>query len=145
MYAAVDDKDNVIAWHEDKEVVSEFIYNHLTQHKESYQCHKIKKKKLKNLEDRYLVPVGHVYIPVKYQDIYDINNDDRRDLQLAKDIILKLAYKDDLSHKDIKTIKNIALLLDRYIEDIDDYQPSNKELVTMEDMFAQYEYNTNYY
>lgn len=132
--------NNLIAYHEEKEVVNKFIEQ---QKNDDIQIIKIKKKKKKEIlddmdcQELYLVQYGEEYVPYEYYDtIKGITDQYSYDLIYCKNILYRLLEDGERSKKDMKAIfKTISIITEELSSSCN---LSIQELETIRDMDNAY-------
>lgn len=119
MYGAILN-NNLIAYHEDKDVVTGFVKQ---QKNDDIQVVKIKKKKRKKIlddidcQELYLVQYGDEYVPYEYYNtMKGITDQYEYDLVYCKNILYRLLEDGDRSKKDTKAIIKTISILTKEIE-----------------------------
>lgn len=146
MYCAINENDEIIAYHEDKEVVETYIYNVMRSNESkdiNLDLVKIKNKLIINnykYDDLYLVRYGSTYIQTGYLMYLQIVSDDiAGDNIYAKDLLLRMLEIYKLSNKEAKAITKAVKVIDKIIEDEDYYTPTITELKKYKSMYSRYE------
>ena len=108
MYCVYDNNNNVIAFHDEYDVVSSYIYHVKISNQDSPDLHigKLKKKKIKNVIDfdnLYLVRYGETYVQTGYLEYLElISSQSIYDNQQCKDVLLKILECNPISSKERK-------------------------------------------
>ena len=147
MYCAMNsENDEIVAYHENKEVVEKYIYNAMRSEASSdldLILIKMKDKAiLKNprLDDLYLVRYGSTYIQTGYVLYLQlVSNDIAGENEYLKDLLLRTLEIYKLSDKKAKIIKKAIKVIDDIIETEDSFTPSIKELKNYKDFYSRYE------
>lgn len=127
-YAIINNKSKLIAYHEERRVVTRYLdaYNRQyrekdPEHNEEYKIVKMKSKVLKlnpHYENLYLVRYGRMFIQSGY---YQYVEDDIRtfmsELYLTKDTLSKIFELDDLDPKEEKSIRRTLAYISSKIMD----------------------------
>lgn len=150
MYCVYDTKNNVIAFHDDYDVVETYV-NHVKKTHTGQEVipdlhiGKIKKKKVQHLtdfDDLYLVRYADTYIQNGYflylelmskQHIYDE--------QQCKDVLLRMLECYRLTDKERKSIEKTVKIIDKVLMESKTFTPSLEELKSCEIDYAPYMYN----
>lgn len=149
MYCCIDEKKNIIAIHDDKDVVE--TYRDLIQkmHNIELSVGKIKKKmknKLEKFSDLYLVRYGNTYVQSGYLLYLQLCSEQvKSDNRYAKDILLRLLETSRLNNKDAKKIMKAIEVMDKIEEEDNNYFPSLNELKGMKEFYDPYIYNSGLY
>lgn len=140
----MDSDEKIVAYHEDKEVVEDYIYNAIRSNKlcnDDLRLVKIKDKlitKNRNLDDLYLVRYGSTYIQTGYLLYLQlVSNDAANENKYLIDLLLRTLEIYDLSDKDVKTITKAVKVINKIIETEDSYTPSIKELKHYKDWYDE--------
>ena len=151
MYVVGDDKDKVIAFHDEKRVVKRYVENYNSCNDSKLKYYKMKKsiakKELKYKEDLYLVKYRSTYIQSGYYDYCRVaETDNLSELYETKDVLFKLLEVDFsmLDKKDIKHISGAINVINRLIEEEKKYTPNMRELKTLKDNIDIYNRNVYY-
>lgn len=126
MYGLIKDNE-LIAIHDDKEVIKEYQEYLLIEHCISTVRCKINKKIYKKInggEDKYLIKYNDKYITNEdRKTIYKINNESTYDINLAKEVIIKI-LECEKDEKNIKAMRRTIRILDKTLNDIKSDVPS---------------------
>lgn len=147
MYCVYDDNSNVIAFHDEYDVVSSYIYHVKVSNKETQELHigKIKKKKIKNIidyENLYLVRYGDTYVQSGYLDYLElISSQSIYDNQQCKDVLLKILECNPISDKERKAIEKTVDVIDKILTEAKEFTPTLSELKRCESDYAPYLYS----
>lgn len=124
MYIVVKDKE-IIAAHEDIEVVTDYIINQ--EDSQAFKVLKVKKSKTRELEripdfeEIYLVRYGEYYVPfAQYNALKELNGQRDFDLRYCRDILLRLLEENVVGKKDIPAFKKILSIVMNEIEFLED-------------------------
>ena len=146
MYVAYDGKD-IIAFHEDKEVIEIYCDIIDTYHNIKLGIYKVKKKeakKFKDFEDLYLVRYGETYIQQGYVDYMQFSSQQlNEDHVQARDILKRVLKTANLDKEESKSIKKTINILNDIIEDDSLYIPELSSLKRMKLEYDPYRYNYN--
>lgn len=148
MFCVLDEKENIIAYHEKRKVVDTYVDN-------IYKCHEIilVTKKYKNkdeiinqLPDLYLVRYADTYVQTGYFLYMQLLSDQPSyDHVYAKDVLLRILEISNLRKKEKKQIQGTLKILDEFIQEDKTYTPTLKELVSMKLDYDPYFYNAGVY
>lgn len=155
MYCVYDNHKNVIAFHDDIDVVEAYIdrVNH-TQKQSQNECSelhvgKIKKKKLKkltDLDDLYLVRYADTYVQSGYLVYLEMLSDQYiYDEQHCKEILLRILECHDIDEKERKSLERSVKVIDRILQESREFTPTLKQLKSYELDYAPYLYNRGLY
>ena len=147
MFAVLDEKRNIIAFHDEKRVVKKYVESIYAVHKITLSIKKISKRYKHALNaDLYLVKYGKTFVQVGFityiQIAYDTFLDDERN---AKDTLLRILELDRLDSKEIKTIKKAVKIMDKLVYKDERYTPSFDELSRLKADYDPYIYNYKLY
>jgi hypothetical protein len=147
MYCVYDNDDNVIAFHDEYDVVETYIHHVRVSNPESPDLHigKIKKKKIKtiiDLDNLYLVRFGDTYVQSGYVEYLEIiSSQSIYDNKCCKDVLLKILECNPLSDKERKHVEKTVAIIDRILTESKEYTPTLNNLKMCEADFAPYVYN----
>lgn len=148
MYAAFDDKEHVIAYHDRRKVVEAYIENVYKYNDIYLRLKKIRKRDmdiLDGLDDLYLVVYGETYLQSGYVLYMDFVGDQIcRDEQYAIDVLYRLLEIRNIKNRDRKKIVSAIEVLEDVLYDDNAYTPTLDELKTMKDQYDPYIYNYRY-
>lgn len=123
MYVVMKNKE-LIAAHEDKDIILEYI---CSQNDPSMEILKIKKRKSRKLEetssflDIYLVRYGNFYVPYgQYEAIKDVNGQRDFDLKYCRDILFRLLEEKSVVKEDMPAVMKTISIVISEIESLDD-------------------------
>lgn len=149
MFAVLDSKGRLIAYHDEKRVVEKYADSVRSIHHITLNVKKIKKRskyKLKGREDLYLVKYGKTYIQEGYVMYIELSDSKfEEDECEAKDVLLRILELNELSSKDTKAIARVIRLLDKMIYEKEHYTPSFNELKDLKESYDPYIYNYGMY
>ena len=147
MYCVFDTNNNIIAFHDDLEVV-ELYKDHVTRSNPDLpELHigKIKKKKMKRIDDYdelYLVRYSDTYVQSGYLIYLELLSDQFiYDEQQCRDVLLRILECRDITDKERKSIERTVKVVDRILQESKEFTPSLKELKNYEADYAPYIYN----
>lgn len=145
MYAVYDGVNkNPVAYHDKKSIIKWFIQYNIPDYPNLYYK-KIKKKNVKYLEDLYLVEEGNGYLPAKYLDFSSIFGvDEEYKDKSAKKHLIHILGSRELSKKDKKSLSDVILLLDQFIE-TEVYTLTLKIAKELEMEYEKYKYSNYKY
>lgn len=147
MYCVYDNNENVIAFHDDKDVVRTYILKLKSTNPTSQDLHigKIKKKKIKSivdLDNLYLVRYGDTYIQAGYIEYLElVSSQSIYDNKMCKDVLLKILECEPLLNKERKAVEKTVEIIDRFLTEAKEFTPTLNELKTYESDYAPYIYN----
>ena len=155
MYCVYDNKKNVIAFHDDYDVVETYVQrvnqSHNIYDKDNSDLHigKIKKKKIKkiiDLDDLYLVRYADTYVQSGYLVYLELLSDQHiYDEKHCKEIILKMLECYDITDKERKAMEKTVEVIDRFLQESKKFTPNISELQRCEMDYAPYLYNKDIY
>jgi hypothetical protein len=138
MYVVEYTDGKIIAWHEKKKVVKQFVSDQASD-KDYIRIVKIDEDEfdMDKYIDLYLYRIGDQYIQDKYLECIEVFGDSIvHDLKLTRDVLSRL-YVNTKNKKDAKALDRVMLIVENEIEKINDSTPlTNKEL---EEMYFNYE------
>jgi hypothetical protein len=147
MFCVYDNNNNIIAFHDEYDVVESYIYHVKLSNPEVEDLHigKIKKKKIKNIVDLdglYLVRYGDTYVQSDYIEYLEIiSSQSIDDNKQCKEVLLKILECNPLSNKERKYIEKTVEVIDRLLTESKEYTPTLSNLKKYEADFAPYLYN----
>lgn len=147
MYCVYDTKQNIIALHDDLDVVETYMENVMkcNPNLPELQIGKIKKKKLKNivdLDELYLVRYSDTYVQSGYLVYLEVLSDQFiYDEQLCKDVLLRMLECSDITDKERKSMERTVKVVDRLLQESKEFTPSLTELKKYESDYGPYMYN----
>lgn len=147
MYCVYDTNNNVIAFHDDINVVETYRENAMRSNPELPDLHigKLKKKKMKKIydhDDLYLVRYSDTYVQSGYLMYLELISDQFiYDEQQCKDMLLRILECRDITDKERKTIERAVKIVDRVLQESKEFTPSLCELKKFEADYAPYLYN----
>lgn len=113
MYGIVNHELQIIAVHDDKEIVKKFI----EQEQLDNNLVKIKKKNISKYDDLYLMKCGDKFIPYYLFETYkNMSMEYTYDLENCKNVLYNI-LEDNKSKKDIKAISRVISILDNEISE----------------------------
>ena len=146
MYCVMNDDGNIIAYHEDKEVVQTYIENLLKSNDNeelNLSLVKIKNKiieKNRRLDDLYLVRYGSTYIQTGYLIYLQIVSDDIANENIyIKDLLLRTLEVYKLSDKEAKTLTKAVKVIEKIIKRENCYTPTIEELNRYKMLYEEYQ------
>jgi hypothetical protein len=148
MYCVYDNNNDVVAFHDEYDVVETYIRKiKISNPTSSPDLHigKIKKKKIKNmvdLDNLYLVRFGDTYVQNGYLGYLDlISSQSIYDNKQCKDVLLKILECNPISAKERKAIEKTVEVIDRFLTEAREFTPTLNELKVCEADYAPYLYN----
>lgn len=147
MYAVINnDSREIIAYHEDEEVVEFYLDSVEDDKKDDLSIIKIKKKYkeeiVKNYEDLHLVRFRNTYVQSGYLIYIKLSSQDiLDDEEYARDILLRIIETQNLNNNEIKKLSKAIEVVDRLINEDKTYTPSYNELKRMRNHYDLYMYN----
>lgn len=152
MFCVYDDKKNIIALHDECEVVESYLdslqKSHPNEDLSYLSIGKIKKKKLKkviDLDSLYLVRFADTYVQSKYLEYIELSSHQcLYDERQCKDVLLRILEFNSLSDKERKTLEKAVEIVDGILKESKEFTPSLSELTQYEETYAPYIYNTKY-
>lgn len=146
MYCAVDDNKNLIAMHDNKEIVISYINRVYKIHGTQLELIRVKKRseyKLEKFNDLYLTRFNNQYIQVGYMDYAIImENGIIEDYEFSRDILIRILETRKMSSKNKKNLKKVITFLELLINNDKDYIPSLDELKKVKLDYDPYIYNS---
>lgn len=148
MYAIVDESNNIIAYHEDEDVVELYLESVENDIKDNLSIIHVKKKYrdklLSKYEDLHLVRFRNtfvqsgylIYIKLATQDMID-------DEEYARDILLRIIETQNLNKKETTKLIKAIEVIEKIINSDKTYTPSFDELKKMKSHYDYYIYNRN--
>lgn len=147
MYCVYDDHNNIVAFHDDLDIVETYVDHVRRTNDEQPELHigKIKKKKLKKLMDLdnlYLVRYSDTYVQSGYLIYLElISSQHIYDEQQCRDTLLKILECNDITDKERKSIERSVGVIDRLLQESKTFTPTLNELQQCEIDYAPYLYN----
>lgn len=147
MYCVYDNNSNIVAFHDEYDVVETYIRHVKLSNPSSPDLHigKIKKKKVKNildLDNLYLVRFGDTYVQTGYIEYLEIiSSQSIHDNKQCKEVLLKILECNPVSDKERKAIEKTVEVVDRILTEAKEYTPTLNDLKMYETDFAPYIYN----
>nr|DAR90509.1 MAG TPA: hypothetical protein [Caudoviricetes sp.]DAX59838.1 MAG TPA: hypothetical protein [Caudoviricetes sp.] len=147
MYAVINnDSREIIAYHEDEEVVEFYLDSVEDDKKDDLSIIKIKKKYkeeiVKKYEDLHLVRFRNTYVQSGYLIYIKLSSQDiLDDEEYARDILLRIIETQNLNNNEIKKLSKAIEVVDRLINEDKTYTPSYNELKRMRNHYDLYMYN----
>lgn len=147
MYAVINnDSKEIIAYHEDEEVVEFYLDSVEDDKKDDLSIIKIKKKYkeeiVKKYEDLHLVRFRNTYVQSGYLIYIKLSSQDiLDDEEYARDILLRIIETQNLNNNEIKKLSKAIEVVDRLINEDKTYTPSYNELKRMRNHYDLYMYN----
>lgn len=152
LFVVKNSNNTLVAYHEDLDVVNEYISNVKVSHPDTdLIVGKMSEKYVKKKDpkhDLYLVRYSETYVQTGYVSYLEIESSQYiYDMRYAKEIIIRTIdqWKDDLNDKDIKHLKKTAKIFDDILFDAESFTPTLDELKGMQDHLESYMYNRNTY
>ena len=148
MFCVYDEKGELIAFHDYVDVVESYV-NHIKAHHKDAELHigKIKRKKIKErLYDLYLVRYAETYVQQGYLDYLSFYSDQGiYDIKYAKEVLIRLLGGGVYEGKEKKNLEKTILLLDKELEDEENYTPTLSQLKRLKMNYESYQYNMGCY
>lgn len=147
MYAVINnDSREIIAYHEDEEVVEFYLDSVEDDKKDDLSIIKIKKKYkeeiVKKYEDLHLVRFRNTYVQSGYLIYIKLSSQDiLDDEEYTRDILLRIIETQNLNNNEIKKLSKAIEVVDRLINEDKTYTPSYNELKRMRNHYDLYMYN----
>lgn len=142
MVYGVFDQQELIAYHEEKRVVTNYCK---AFQKKNYQCKKMKSSELQripNYQDLYLVRFGKTFIQMEYESyIRDDTELFLSELYLCKDVLLKLYELGNIEEKERPALKKVLCLLEEEIQDTETMIPTLEELKRLKESMEAFRYH----
>lgn len=152
LFVVKNSNNTLVAYHEDLDVVNEYINNVKVSHPDTdLIVGKMSEKYVKKKDpkhDLYLVRYSETYVQTGYVSYLEIESSQYiYDMRYVKEIIIRTIdqWKDDLNDKDIKHLKKTAKIFDDILFDAESFTPTLDELKGMQDHLESYMYNRNTY
>lgn len=152
LFVVKNSNNTLVAYHEDLDVVNEYISNVKVSHPDTdLIVGKMSEKYVKKKDpkhDLYLVRYSETYVQTGYVSYLEIESSQYiYDMRYVKEIIIRTIdqWKDDLNDKDIKHLKKAAKIFDDILFDAESFTPTLDELKGMQDHLESYMYNRNTY
>lgn len=152
LFVVKNSNNTLVAYHEDLDVVNEYISNVKVSHPDTdLIVGKMSEKYIKKKDpkhDLYLVRYSETYVQTGYVSYLEIESSQYiYDMRYVKEIIIRTIdqWKDDLNDKDIKHLKKTAKIFDDILFDAESFTPTLDELKGMQDHLESYMYNRNTY
>lgn len=146
MYGVIDEDKNIIAYHEDEDVVELYLDSIEDDKKDNLSIVHFKKKYKNTLltkyEDLHLVRFRNtfvqsgylIYVKLATQDMID-------DEEYARDILLRIIETQNLDRKQTTKLIKAIEVIDKIINNDKTYTPSYDELNRMKSHYDYYMYN----
>ena len=147
MYCVYDTGNNMIAFHDELEVVEKYkeYVKRSNPNLPDLYVGKIKKKKMKriyNYENLYLVRYSDTYVQSGYLVYLEILSDQFiYDERYCKDILLRILECREITDKERKSIERTVKIVDRFLQESKEFTPSLDELKKFEADYSPYIYN----
>lgn len=145
MFVAYDDDKNIVAFHDSKRVVKQYIDDVMRCNDLILSFGKIKKKEeelLSKLDELYLVRFGHTYIQSGYLVYVQlVSNQEYEDHEFARDILYRLLESKRIPNKEAKHIRKAICVLENIIFDEEYYAPSLSQLKQLKADYEPYLYS----
>lgn len=132
MYGVLNHELQIIAVHDEKEIIRKFI----EQEKIITDIVKIKKKSISKYNDLYLIKCGEKYVPYYLFETYkETSMEYTYELENCKDVLFTL-LEDMESKKDIKAISRVLYILENEINKRSDIDVNSlKEIKELNDEY----------
>lgn len=142
VYTVVNDAGDILAWHEDVNVVENYISKVYKTSKVSLNVNKERVDVVNKLDDLYLARYGNTYIQIGYICyLSNLTENVIEDNRYARDIILRELERCDLTKKEKKTLSKAADILDRLVYEDSSYTPCLTELQRIKEEYDPYYYS----
>lgn len=140
MFAVIDNDMRVIAYHEKKSVVKEYLNNLKKSHKGEKFEYQIVKGKIRDIDsEKYLIRFGKTYIQSGYKEILDIEvKPILENEKIAMNMLYEITESRELSNKDIKAIARVMRILSEVYEEDISYTPTEEELDAIRERYDKY-------
>lgn len=140
MFAVIDDEMRVIAYHEKKSVVKEYLNNLKKSHKDEKFEYQIVKGRVRDIDsEKYLIRFGKTYIQSGYKEVLDIETKPiLEDEKIAMNMLYEIAESKELSNKDIKAIARVMRILSEVYDEDLSYTPTEEELDAIRERYDKY-------
>lgn len=152
LFVVKNSNNNLIAYHEDLDVVEEYVRNVKISHPEAdLVVGKMSEEFVKRKDpdnELYLVRYSETYVQSGYLIYLEVNSGQYiYDMKYCKDIIIRTIdqWKYELNDKDIKCLKKATKILDEILFDAETFTPSMEDLRSIKDTIDPYIYNRGTY
>lgn len=129
MYVVLNKDKLPVAFHDDYDVVRQYVISMTKDDLEIAHISRKKAKTFRDYNDMYLVRYGDSYLT---RELYDVmkhrNGPDAYNYQTAIDVLYRLVEEGYVGAKDEKHIQKTIEILERALEDLDN-QPVDSDLV----------------
>ena len=146
MYVVLDKHDQVIAFHEDEEVVERYVKKIYELHKIGLRIKKIKKSseyKLQTKDDLYLVRYHNVYVQSGYLVYLELRDEDFLEDELyVRDILCRMLEFNKLRKSQRKKLESAVKIVEEILEENRNQVPTLDSLQKMKLDYDPYFYNT---
>lgn len=147
MYAVINnDTKEIIAYHEDEDVVEYYLDSVEDDKKDDLSIIKIKKKYreeiIKKYDDLHLVRFRNTYVQSGYLIYIKLASQDiLEDEEYARDILLRIIETQNIDKDKIKKLTKAIEVIEDLIDNDETYTPSYSELQRMRNHYDCYMYN----
>lgn len=147
MYAVINnDTKEIIAYHEDEDVVEYYLDSVEDDKKDDLSIIKIKKKYreeiIKKYDDLHLVRFRNTYVQSGYLIYIKLASQDiLEDEEYARDILLRIIETQNIDKDKIKKLTKAIEVIEDLIDNDKTYTPSYSELQRMRNHYDYYMYN----
>jgi hypothetical protein len=147
MYAVINnDTKEIIAYHEDEDVVEYYLDSVEDDKKDDLSIIKIKKKYreeiIKKYDDLHLVRFRNTYVQSGYLIYIKLASQDiLEDEEYARDILLRIIETQNIDKDKIKKLTKAIEVIEDLIDNDETYTPSYSELQRMRNHYDYYMYN----
>lgn len=153
LFVVKNSNNSLIAYHEDLDVVKEYVRNVKISHPDTdLVVGKMSEKFVKRKDpenELYLVRYSETYVQSGYLIYLEVNSGQHiYDMKYCKEIIMRTIKecKDDLDDKDVKCLKKAAKIFDEILFDAETFTPSMEELRGLRETIEPYmQYNRGVY
>ena len=147
MYAVINnDTKEIIAYHEDEDVVEYYLDSVEDDKKDDLSIIKIKKKYREEIipkyDDLHLVRFRNTYVQSGYLIYIKLASQDiLEDEEYARDILLRIIETQNIDKDKIKKLTKAIEVIEDLIDNDETYTPSYSELQRMRNHYDYYMYN----
>lgn len=153
IFAVKNSNNDLIAYHEDLDVVEKYVQNVKVSHPDTdLVIGKISDKFVRRKDpnhELYLERYSETYVQSGYLIYLEVNSSQHiYDMKYCKEIIIRTIdqWKDDMDEKDIKYLKKAAKVFDELLFDAESFTPTLSELRSIRDVMEPYiKYNRGVY
>lgn len=146
MYCVYDENNNIIAFHDKKQVVEKYVANVYKVHNVTLNIGKIKKSskwKLEGKDELYLVRYNEGYVQSGYLLYLELSSTQYiEDEEYAIDIIYRILETNRLTDKQEKRLRKAVEVMEELLVEDRSYVPTLKQLESMKMDYDPYLYNT---